>query len=71
MELRKACGEKLREEQQNGTVRPDIDPVAVGNGVVSVMLSLLMSVVQLGTESASVYADDVVAVFEAALNPVG
>ena len=71
MELRKACGEKLREEQQTGTVRPDIDPIAIGNGVVSVMLSLLMSVVQLGTESAGAYADDVVAVFEAALNPVG
>ncbi len=71
MELRKACGERLREEQGTGSVRPDIDPVAMGNGVVSIMLSLLMSVVQLGTASAAVYADDVVAVFEAALGPMG
>ena len=69
MELRKACGERLRDEQGSGTVRADIDPVAMGNGVVSIMLSLLMSVVQLGAAAASVYADDVVAVFEAALSP--
>ena len=70
-ELRKACGERLRAEQLAGTVRPDIDATAIGNGVVSVMLSLLMSVVQLGTGTAAAYADDVVAVFEAALGPVG
>ena len=70
-ELRKACGERLRAEQLAGTVRPDIDTTAIGNGVVSVMLSLLMSVVQLGTATAAAYADDVVAVFEAALGPVG
>ena len=69
-ELRKACGERLREEQGTGTVRPDVDPVAMGNGVVSIMLSLLMSVVQLGAAAAAVYADDVVAVFEAALGPL-
>jgi AcrR family transcriptional regulator len=69
-ELRKACGERLRDEQRAGTVRADIDATAIGNGIVSVMLSLLMSVVQLGTSTAAAYADDVVAVFEAALGPV-
>jgi hypothetical protein len=49
-------------------VRHDIDPTVIGNGIVAVMLSLLMSVVQLGTEAAGVYADDVAAVFEAALD---
>lgn len=67
-ELRKACVEQLRTEQLAGTVRPDIDPVAVGNGVVAIMLSLLMSMVQLGTEAAGPYATDVAAVFEAALD---
>ena len=66
-ELRKACGERLRAEQQAGTVRPDIDPVTIGNGVVSIMLSLLMSVVQLGPQAAGPYGGDVAAVFEAAL----
>jgi AcrR family transcriptional regulator len=67
-ELRKACAERLRAEQLAGTVRSDIDPVAIGNGIVAIMLSLLMSVVQLGTEAASPYSADVAAVFEAALD---
>jgi AcrR family transcriptional regulator len=67
-ELRKACAERLRTEQLAGTVRPDIDPVAIGNGIVAIMLSLLMSVVQLGPEAAGPYSNDVAAVFEAALD---
>ena len=68
-ELRKAVAERLRAEQLDDRVRRDIDPVAVANGIVAIMLSLLMSVVQLGTEAAGTYADDVAAVFEAALDP--
>jgi AcrR family transcriptional regulator len=67
-ELRKACTERLRSEQAAGTVRPDIDPQVLGNGIVAMMLSLLMSVVQLGSEAAVAYAQDVSAVFDAALN---
>jgi AcrR family transcriptional regulator len=66
-ELRKACAEAIRAEQLRGTARTDIDPVAVGNGVVSIMLSLLMSVIQVGPETAVTYGTDVAAVFEAAL----
>jgi AcrR family transcriptional regulator len=67
-DLRKACAEKLRAEQLSGKVRDDIDPVAIGNGIVAIMLSLLMSVVQLGAGAVSGYAGDVAAVFEAALD---
>jgi AcrR family transcriptional regulator len=67
-ELRKACAERLTTEQLAGTVRPDIDPSVMGNGIVAIMLSLLMSVVQLGPEAAGSYADDVAAVFQAALD---
>ena len=71
-ELRKACTELLRTGQAAGTVRPDIDPVAVGNGIIALMLSVLMSVTQLGNEAAVAYSRDVAAVFEAALtSPVG
>ena len=66
-ELRKAVAERLRAEQLDGTVRPDIDPVAIANGVVAIVLSLLMSVVQVGGRAAEVYGRDVTAVFEAAL----
>jgi AcrR family transcriptional regulator len=69
-ELRKVCAERLRAEQLAGTVRDDIDPARIANGVVAIILSLLMSVVQLGETTAGVYAPDVVAVFEAALTPV-
>jgi AcrR family transcriptional regulator len=69
-ELRKACAEKLAAEQLAGTVRSDIDPVAIGRGIVAIMLSLLMSIVQLGTDAAIPYRTDVAAVFEAALDPI-
>ena len=67
-ELRAACADRIRAEQVTGSVRPDIDPVTIGNGVVSIMLSLLMSVVQVGTGAALAYGPDVAAVFEAALD---
>jgi AcrR family transcriptional regulator len=68
-ELRKACTEMLRKGQAAGTVRVDIDPAAVGNGVIALMLAVLMSVTQIGTEAAVTYSQDVAAVFEAALTP--
>jgi AcrR family transcriptional regulator len=67
-ELRKACTERIRAEQLAGKVRPDIDPGVIGNGVVSILLSLLMSVVQVGRSAALSYGADVAAVFEAALD---
>jgi tetrahydromethanopterin S-methyltransferase subunit C len=66
-DLRRACVERIRAEQKAGTVRPDIDPVTMGNGIVAIILSLLMSLVQIGQHSAHIYADDVAAVFDAAL----
>jgi AcrR family transcriptional regulator len=66
-ELRKACAERLRSEQAAGTVRPDIDAVTISNGIVALMLSMLMSVVQLGSQAAITYSSDVASVFEAAL----
>ena len=66
-ELRKKCTELLRTGQAAGLVRPDIDPAAVANGIVALMLSVLMSVTQLGSQAAVTYSHDVAAVFEAAL----
>jgi AcrR family transcriptional regulator len=67
-ELRKAIAERLRSEQAAGTVRTDIDPVPIANGLVAIVLSLLMSIVQLGDEAAAAYAGDVVSVFAAAID---
>jgi AcrR family transcriptional regulator len=66
-ELRKACAERLRAEQLAGTLRHDLDPVAMGSGIIAITLSLLMSVVQIGGNTAITYANDVAAVFDAAL----
>lgn len=66
-ELREAVAERLRSEQLDGTVRPEIDPVVMANGVVAIVLSLLMSVVQVGGRAAEVYGADVTAVLQAAL----
>lgn len=68
-DLRRACAERIRAEQAAGTVRSDIDPVAIGNGVVSIVLSLLMSVVQVGSSAALSYGSDVASVFEAVFAP--
>jgi AcrR family transcriptional regulator len=67
-ELRKAVAERLRAEQAAGTVRPDIDPAAVGSGLVTLVLSLLMSIVQVGGDAVSRYAPDVISVFEASID---
>ncbi len=67
-ELRKVCAARLRAEQLDGTIRPDIDPVPIANGLVAIILSLLMSITQLGNDVAATYAGDVISVFEAALD---
>jgi AcrR family transcriptional regulator len=68
-ELRKAVGERIRTEQLTGVVRSDIDAYEVGSGLVSIFLSLLMSVTQIGRDAIAIYAPGVVAVTEAALVP--
>ncbi len=68
-DLRKVVTERIRTEQLDGTVRPDIDPDQIGNGIVAILLSVLMSVTQLGPSTLVAYRDDVVAFFEAALRP--
>ena len=68
-ELRVAVAERLTTEQATGIVRADIDPVAVGSGLVTLVLSLLMSIVQVGGDAVTRYAPDVIAVFEASINP--
>ena len=66
-ELRKACAERLAAEQLRGRVRTDIDPVTTANGIVTIVLSLLTSVVRFGGETALTYGPDVAAVLEAAV----
>ncbi|MBS1839180.1 MAG: TetR/AcrR family transcriptional regulator [Actinobacteria bacterium] len=68
-EVRKLCAERLRTDQLAGTVRSDIDADSIANGLVGMMLSILMSVVQVGGAITGAYADDVIAVVSAAIDP--
>jgi hypothetical protein len=68
-ELRKAFADRIDSDQLAGRVRPDIDPATMASGMVSILLSLLMSVVQLGADTITSHGADVAAVFEAALTP--
>ena len=67
-ELRKAVSERIRADQLAGAIRADIDPGSIGNGIVTIFISLLMSVVQFGSDGIVTQGPDVVAVFEAALD---
>jgi AcrR family transcriptional regulator len=66
-ELRKAAAERLAADQAAGIVRPDVDPTTMAEGMVAIVMSLLMSVVQLGLDATSPYAASVAAVLESAL----
>jgi len=69
-DLRTTCMERIRSGQAAGTVRPDIDAQEVGGGIVAILLSLLMTLVQLGPDSTAPHANDIVGVFRAALVPL-
>jgi AcrR family transcriptional regulator len=66
LELRKAVVERLRVEQAAGSVRSDIDVEAIGNGSVTIIMSLLMSVLQFGPDTVARFGSDIFAVFDAA-----
>lgn len=66
-ELRKTAAEQLRTDQASGRVRSDIDPVATARGVVTIILSLIMSVTQIGPEAAVRYGADIAHVLRAAV----
>lgn len=68
-DLRTAYADRLVAAQATGEVRPDVEVAVMADGIVTILLSLLMSVVQLGPEVAGPYRNDVLSVFHAALGP--
>ena len=62
-----ACGDEQRERHRPARHRPASPSAAAWS---SIILSLLMSMVQLGKDVTATYAADVVAVFSAAIDPV-
>jgi len=69
LELRKEVVERICADQILGRVRTDIDPERIGNGTVTILLTLLMSVLQFGRRGVADHGEDVMAVFAAALDP--
>ncbi len=68
-DLRTAVAQRIRDDQARGTVRSDIDAAAISRGAVAIIISVLMGVLQFGTDGVERYGDDVLAVFTAALDP--
>lgn len=66
-QLRKASGDRIRDQQLAGEIRADIDAATMANGLITIVLSLVMSLVQLGTDPAMLLGPDVAAVVDAAL----
>jgi AcrR family transcriptional regulator len=61
----------LRNGQENGEVRTDIDPDVLAWGIESVVLSLLMGYLQAGRGQSPERAIGIVALLDAALKPCG
>ena len=68
-QLRKETTERIRSQQVAGRVRHDIDAHEIANGLVTIVLALLMSLLQTGTDTGRILGPDVAAVVEAALSP--
>jgi AcrR family transcriptional regulator len=69
-ELRKASADQLRQQQLAGEVRADIDPDRTASGLLTIVLSMLMSLIQTGLDPSEPIVADVHAVFDAALAPI-
>jgi AcrR family transcriptional regulator len=68
-QLRKDVSNLIAAQQISGLVRGDVEPVTMANGIVTIVISLLMSVVQTGGAGLDLVVDDVEAVLRAATRP--
>ena len=69
-ELRKVYADRLVAQQLAGDIRADIDPQRMAGGVLTIVLSMLMSLIQTGLDPTEPRVADVHAVFEAAFAPL-
>ena len=69
-QLRKDLADSLETLQLSSAVRDDLDPRAMASGFLTIWLSLLMSLVQTGSNPVDLLGEEVVAVFDAAMRPV-
>jgi AcrR family transcriptional regulator len=69
-EMRKAYADQLTAQQLAGDIRSDIDPDRIAGGMLTIVLSMLMSLIQTGLDPSEPRVADVHAVFDAALAPL-
>jgi AcrR family transcriptional regulator len=69
-ELRKAYADQLHAQQLAGDIRADIDTNRMAGGILTIVLSMLMSLIQTGLDPSEPRVADVHAVFDAALAPL-
>ena len=70
-DLRKGLAELLAREQLAGTVRSDVDARLVAGGLVTIVISMLISLVQTGANPDGLLGDEVMAVLDASLHLPG
>jgi AcrR family transcriptional regulator len=70
-QLRKGLADNLQSLQMSGVVSDELDARAMASGFLTIWLSLLMSLVQTGSKPVDLLGEDVVAVFDAAMRPLG
>ena len=69
-DLRSAVAARLRADQEIGLVRTDIDAEAVGHGIVGIFITMLLAAVQFGAEAGALHGREMLAVVEAAVDPL-
>lgn len=69
-ELRSTLADRLRNEQQLGTIRSDIDPGPTASGFVSIYVTLLLATVQFGSAGIEQFGSDVMQVLANAIEPI-
>lgn len=67
--VRALSSERIRQGQLAGAIRADIDAVGMASGIVAIVLTLLMAVVQTDSEVARILGRGVATVVDAALAP--
>ena len=68
-ELTEGLADKVRTAQAAGDARTDIDPVVFADGTEAILLSLLMSVTQLGASTQARRQIGVITIFDTVLRP--
>lgn len=68
-QLRTESARRMRAQQRAGQVRTDIDPDQIARGLVPIVMSLLMALLQTRSDPATLLGPDVAAIFDAAVLP--